>query len=160
MVNGVRFDTRDVERREALARLELERERTGDGPACEDSVKPSLQIRVHPWLVQCFGPEVAYDKAERSHRFIEESLELVQACGATRDECLQLVDYVYGCPAGERTQEVGGVLITLAALCIAHGVDMSKCGEVELARIWTKIDRIREKQATKPKHSPLPEARC
>jgi len=35
---------------------------------------------------------------------------------------------------------------------------MHKNGEVELNRIWTKVDEIRAKQACKPSHSPLPEA--
>lgn len=29
--------------------------------------------------------------------------------------------------------------------------------EVELRRIWTKVEKIRAKQAAKPKHSPLPQ---
>ena len=39
------------------------------------------------------------------HRFLEEALELVQACGATASEAHQLVDYVYGRPVGEPAQE-------------------------------------------------------
>jgi NTP pyrophosphatase (non-canonical NTP hydrolase) len=115
-----------------------------------------FQKRVDPWLMACFGETIARDKQERSHRFIEEALELVQACGCTASEAHQLVDYVYGRPVGERAQEVGGVMVTLAALCLAHGIDMHDAAEVELARIWTKVEAIRAKQAAKPKHSPLP----
>lgn len=116
-----------------------------------------FQSRVAPWMQACFGPEISADIPERNHRFIEESLELVQAGGATRSECHQLVDYVYGRPAGEPGQEVGGVMVTLAALCLARGIDMHECGERELARVWTCVEKIRAKQAAKPKHSPLPE---
>lgn len=116
-----------------------------------------FQERVNPWLLACFGQEIADDTQERNHRFLEESLELVQACGCTPSEAHQLVDYVYGRPVGEKTQEVGGVMVTLAALCLAQRIDMHQCGEVELARIWTKVEKIRAKQAAKPKHSPLPE---
>jgi hypothetical protein len=49
-------------------------------------------------------------------------------------------------------------MVTLAALCLAHGLDMHDAAETELARIWTKVEAIRAKQAAKPKHSPLPEA--
>lgn len=49
-------------------------------------------------------------------------------------------------------------MVTLAALCLAHGEDMHAAGETELARIWTKVEAIRTKQAAKPKHSPLPAA--
>ena len=118
----------------------------------------SFQARVQPWMMECFGAEISADGAERNHRFLEESLELVQACGCTASEAHQLVDYVYGRPVGERAQEVGGVMVTLAALCLAQGLDMHAAGETELARIWTKVEAIRAKQTAKPKHSPLPVA--
>lgn len=115
-----------------------------------------FQDRVAPWLQECFGPEIAANRIERNHRFLEEALELVQANGCTRDEAHQLVDYVFSRPVGELRQEVGGVMVTLAALCLASGAHMHLDGETELARIWTKVDQIRAKQAAKPKHSPLP----
>lgn len=117
----------------------------------------NFQVRVDAWIQHCFGAAIGADKVERNHRFIEEALELVQAGGCTRSEAHQLVDYVYGRPVGELGQEVGGVMNTLAALCTAQGVDLSAEAEKELARVWTKSDAIRAKQATKPKHSPLPE---
>ena len=116
-----------------------------------------FQGRVRPWMWKCFGKEIAADTVERNHRFIEEALELVQACGASASECHQLVDYVFDRAAGEKDQEVGGVMVTLAALCLAHDENMHGAGERELRRIWTKVDQIRAKQAAKPKHSPLPE---
>lgn len=112
----------------------------------------------NPWLNACFGAEIASDKIERNHRFLEESLELVQACGCTRSEAHQLVDYVFGRPEGQPSQEVGGVMVTLAALCLAQGMDMDQAGEIELARVWTMVEQIRAKQAAKPRHSPLPES--
>lgn len=117
-----------------------------------------FQQRVQPWMLACFGPMIAGDRKERNHRFLEESLELVQSTGCTASEAHQLVDYVYGRPVGEPAQEVGGVMVTLAALCLANELDMHECGETELARIWTKVEAIRAKQAAKPKHSPLPES--
>lgn len=116
----------------------------------------SFQDRVHPWLMECFGQQIASDKAERNHRFLEEALELVQALGCTPESAHQLVDYVYGRPVGHPPQEVGGVMVTLAALCLAQEMDMHQAGETELARIWTKLEQIRMKQAAKPKHGPLP----
>lgn len=117
----------------------------------------TFQARVQPWLLACFGAMIAGDREERNHRFLEEALELVQALGCTRGEAHQLVDYVFGRPVGEPRQEVGGVMVTLAALCLAHSLDMHADGETELARIWTKVEAIRAKQAAKPKYSPLPE---
>lgn len=117
-----------------------------------------FQQRVQPWMMECFGPVIAADRVERNHRFLEESLELVQSLGCTQSEAHQLVDYVFGRPVGEPAQEVGGVMVTLAALCLANGLDMHDAGEVELARISVPetVAKIRAKQAAKPKHSPLP----
>lgn len=120
-------------------------------------VKP-LQSRVQPWMMACFGPEISADKLERSDRFIEEALELVQSGDYPKERVLALVDYVYGRDKGEMPQEVGGVMITLAAFCLAHDIDMHEAGETELARIWTKVDKIRAKQAAKPTGSALPVA--
>lgn len=116
----------------------------------------TYQSRVGPWMMECFGPMIAVDRVERHHRFLEEALELVQATGCTADEARQLIEYVYGRPVGEVGQEVGGVMVTLAALCLAHGLDMHEAGETELARVWTKVEQIRAKQAAKPKYGPLP----
>jgi hypothetical protein len=136
---------------------EIERLRTALS-ALSSVETAAFQQRVQPWMLECFGPEISANTQERNHRFLEESLELVQACGATQSEAHQLVDYVYGRPVGDRHQEVGGVMVTLAALCLAQGLDMHAAGETELVRIWTKVDQIRAKQAAKPKHSPLPVA--
>jgi len=118
----------------------------------------SFQQRVKPWLLTCFGIKISNDTTERNHRFLEEALELVQACGCTQSESHQLVDYVFNRPVGEKYQEVGGVMVTLAALCLAQveKIEMHNCGEIELARIWTCVEKIQAKQEAKPKHSPLP----
>jgi hypothetical protein len=118
------------------------------------------QARVQPWMMECFGAEISADRIERNHRFFEEATELVQANGMTRSEAHQLVDYVFDRPVGELHQEVGGVMVTLAALCLASSQDMHAAGEMELARINRPdmVIRIRAKQASKPKHSPLPTA--
>lgn len=120
--------------------------------------KLPLQNHVRKWTHECFGDEIARDTVERNHRFLEEALELVQAGDCTKAEALQLVEYVYSRPAGELRQEVGGVLVTLAALCNAREIDMLKAGEAELARCFDNIERIRAKQKAKPKVGPLPEA--
>lgn len=116
-----------------------------------------FQDRVDRWLLACFGLEIARNKTERNHRFLEEALELAQACNCTKAEALQLVDYVFSREIGEPTQEVGGVMNTLAALCIAHEIDMEDAGHIEVDQCWTKLDQIRAKHAAKPSFSPLPQ---
>lgn len=119
-----------------------------------------FQARVLPWLMECFGAEIAADRVERCDRFIEEALELVQSLDWPADRAHALVDYVFGRPVGEPHQEVGGVMVTLAALCQAAGLDMVRGGEDELARIMRPeiVQKIRAKQAAKPTGSALPVA--
>lgn len=133
------------------------RERAALSASTSAAEPVAFQQCVQPWMMACFGAEISADVAERNHRFLEESLELVQSTGCTASEAHQLVDYVYGRDIGETNQEIGGVMVTLAALCLALGEDMHAAGETELARIWTKVEKIRAKQAAKPKHSPLPQ---
>jgi len=112
----------------------------------------TYQARVRLWMLKCFGQDISDDRFERNCRFLEESLELVQSVGMTRAEAMELVDYVYGRPLGEPGQEVGGVMVTLAALCAAHCLSMSDEGETELRRVSnpSTMARIRTKQANKP----------
>lgn len=117
----------------------------------------TLQTQVRKWTNAAFGKEVSNDRDERNHRFLEEALELVQAQGCTRIDAHTLVDYVFERPAGEPRQEVGGVMLTLAALCNASDLDMSAAAQDEMRRVWDKIETIRAKQAAKPKNSPLPQ---
>ena len=123
-------------------------------------VEDKFQEKIKSWVVFCFGETIANDKAERNHRFLEESLELVQACECTAEEAHMLVDYVFNRPVGEKYQEVGGVMVTLAALCSAQDLDMATDGYIELGRIHRPeiMRKIQEKQASKPKSSPLPVA--
>jgi hypothetical protein len=45
---------------------------------------------------------------------------------------------------------VAGVLVTLAALCSAHDIDLHACGEPELAQVRPRIDAIRARHAGEP----------
>lgn len=113
------------------------------------------QSRVLEWAIACFGEDLTRNPPQRNHRFLEESLELVQAMGCTEEEALQLVKYVFARPAGEPRQEIGGVMVTLALLCAVNDIDLATCADDELKRIWGKIEQIRAKQAAKPEFSPL-----
>lgn len=117
----------------------------------------TFQERVAPWMQECFGPEISKDVTERGDRFLEEALELLQANGYDLTRVSTLVDYVASRPSGQPSQEVGGVMVTLAAYCLAKGIDMHEAGERELQRIWTKVPQIRAKQQAKRDiHGPLP----
>jgi len=109
-----------------------------------------FQKRVAVWMAACFPPEVVNDSVERGFRFYEEATELLQASGISREECHNLVDYVFNRPVGKAEQELGGVLITLHAFASTHNLDVAKAGEGELDRVWQNIDKIRSKHFSKP----------
>lgn len=118
----------------------------------------SFQDRAFKWWEECLGSlGEPLSSPQRVHRFIEESLELAQACDIPKEEVLALVEYVYNRPKGLVHQEVGGVLVCLAVLCRARNIIMHHAGEVELARCNTNMEKIRSKQASKKNYaSPLP----
>lgn len=118
----------------------------------------SFQTRVRQWSLDCFGAEVTAERLERGDRFLEEVFELLQSGNYPRERIAQLAAYVWSRPTGEPSQEVGGVMVTLAAYCQAHGLDMHQAGETELERVGTKVEAIRAKQAAKPVGSALPQA--
>lgn len=110
-----------------------------------------FQSRMDPWLLECFGEALARDPHERNLRFAEEALELLQSLHLSRDAAHKMVDLVWDRPAGEAAQEVGGVMMTLAALCQANGLHLQTLAEAELARVSapTTTAAIRRKQAQK-----------
>ncbi|MBT9290402.1 hypothetical protein [Prosthecodimorpha staleyi] len=117
----------------------------------------SFQRRVVEWLRACFPTSSVNDQQERMHRFLEESLELAQAAGCSKREALELVDYVFAREVGNRRQEVGGVMVTLAGLCHAMQIDLDEAAEAELDRNWRRIELIRAKQANRRPNSALPQ---
>jgi hypothetical protein len=118
----------------------------------------SFQHRVGKWMQACFGADISADRLERGDRLVEEVLELLQSVGYPPERVVALLAYVWDRPAGDPQQEVGGVMVTLAAFCAAHDLGMHTDGEAELDRIWGKIEQIRAKQAAKPTGSALPKA--
>lgn len=117
-----------------------------------------FQPKVEAWIKDCFGSLASQNPRDRGDRFIEEALELAQSNGYTRERVEELLDYVYSRPAGEPSQEVGGVMVTLAGYCSVIGVNMQEAAETELARVSTPeiIEKIRTKEANKPKGSARP----
>lgn len=119
----------------------------------------SFQNRSRKWVIACFGSEAAQDLRVRRHRFVEEAIELDQALGGTADEAHALINYVYGREIGQPTQEVGGVMVTLASLCSAASICLTLEAEHGLFDCWNRIDKIRQKQKDKVDYAgPLPVA--
>lgn len=126
--------------------LEIERVRA------RSKVSPdAFQQRVAAWMDECFDRSLYGNMTERGDRFLEEVLELLQSKGYDPSRVDTLVRYVYSRPIGEPSQEVGGVMVTLAGFCSVAGLDMAQAGIDELARITSPdvMQKIRRKQAAK-----------
>ena len=110
-----------------------------------------FQARVSKWMDECFLPSLYSNMTERGDRLLEEVLELLQSSGYDQARVETLVRYVFGRPVGEPSQEVGGVMVTLAGYCWVAGLDMHAAGEAELARINdpAMMAKIRTKQESK-----------
>lgn len=90
------------------------------------------------WALRCFGAAAAHNHDERVRRFAEEALELAQSARMSEEAAIDLVRYVYSRPAGELTQEVGGVSLSLLNLCEFVGVSADECELRELNRVLSK----------------------
>jgi len=110
-----------------------------------------FQTRVADWMMRCFGADITSSLEERCFRFFEEAGELCQALGMTEQQARDVVAYTWSRDKGEPAQEVGGVMVTLAAACHAAGLDMVAAGETELARINDPetAEKIRQKHHNK-----------
>jgi hypothetical protein len=103
------------------------------------------------WAAEAFGGQ-DMNHENRAKRFVEEALELAQACGLQRWDVLNVFNHVYDRPPGEVTQEVGGVGVTLLCLCEALHLSADGCERAELSRVQAKPAahwqaRLVEKQA-------------
>lgn len=115
-----------------------------------------FQKRADNWVITCFGIGTARNTVERSHRFIEEALELYQASGGDLSSAQKLAVHVFAKPEGVIADEVGGTMVTLASLCSALGVDMEIAADDEIRKLWQKIVEKRAKHFSKDPESPLP----
>lgn len=119
----------------------------------------AFQMRVLFWMRRVWGhrfEEIGMNGKERQLRFLEEALETTQAGGLTREDVISVLNYTYNRPVGHLPQEVGGVYITLSALCTQAGIDMVAEGEKELERIHQPevMERIRAKHDLPPGEGP------
>lgn len=110
-----------------------------------------FQDQAVAWCREVFGADTLCDVNERAMLFVEESLELAQACGVSAEQAHRAVDYVFDRGRGEVEREVGGVMITLSALCEATRVRLWGSALIELDRIQDPavIKRCQRRQAEK-----------
>lgn len=93
------------------------------------------QGRIMRWLRECFGDEVASNRAERAARVLEEACELAQAEGVGVAQVGAICHRVYGRPVGVPEREGAGVMVAMLGWAGASWCDLDLLVEGEVARI-------------------------
>lgn len=86
------------------------------------TLRDGRQDLAHAWVTETFGPDHANDLRQRAIRFLEEAIELYQACGGDQHLARNLVDYIYKRDVGDIYKEVGDVGFMLLSVSSAAGV--------------------------------------
>jgi hypothetical protein len=97
-----------------------------------------FQKIVYDWAVACFGLAHVQDRTIRGMRLLEEALEFAQAVNVPMEKCREIADYVYSRPAGEPSQELGGVAVTMLAAASSIGVHAHDVVQAEVSRVLAK----------------------
>lgn len=108
------------------------------------------QLIAHKWCARVFGVEQSLCAEHRAIRFLEEAVELFQACGGSTAMAEKIVASVMAKPVGEPFQELGGVGVTLLALAASLGMSADGAEDRELYRCQSKPDEwFRERNQKK-----------
>lgn len=98
----------------------------------------ALTVIAVEWGIRCFGASHMSSRYLRALRFVEEAIELAQACGVPESKVVECARLVYSRPSGLPYQEVGGSMVTLTVLCHALGIDLEDAFQVEVRRCLSK----------------------
>jgi hypothetical protein len=109
----------------------------------------SLEGRVLRWIETRLGMPNVHPR-ERAMRLLEETVELAQAEGITREMVERQVQHVYGRPASTPEEEGGGVAVCFLGWCASRGMTMMEVAQEEVDRIEKKpVEEIRASLARK-----------
>lgn len=98
-------------------------------------LRDQRQIEATKWAYRCFAPSEVRSIRQRGLRFLEEAIELAQACGVTKPMIAKLVVAVFDKPIGKIRQEIGGCGTTLLVLASAMCLSADECEAEEMARV-------------------------
>lgn len=107
------------------------------------------QQLVGAWVKRGIGVASYEDMQERGDRVLEEVLELLQSGGYDFNRIPYMMDYVNSRPAGDPHQELGGVMVCLAAYAGSAGLNMETAQWDEYNRIVEKVELIAAKDERK-----------
>lgn len=115
-----------------------------------DSKRDRRQADIFAWAKAAFAVEQATSLPQRGVRLLEEAIEAFQAVGGDPEMAHDLIDYVFGRPAGELRQELGGVGVCILALAAAAGISADEAERFEVERVLSKpLDHFRQRNAMK-----------
>lgn len=109
-----------------------------------------MQEDVVLWGDECFGKAINLNPQERILRVLEESFEVAQVLGISEGAVIAQLLHTYSRPVGEINDELGGVTICLYLLAEALNINCEANFYQTLQKCWERINKIREKQKTKP----------
>lgn len=107
-----------------------------------------LQNKVIRWQDKCFGWKMRMN-VRSAHAFIEEAIELAQACGLSEREVGMHVARIFAKPKGLVEQEIGGVMLTLASVANVYSLDMLKIMNDHVDWCEAHTDEIRDRYLVK-----------
>lgn len=95
------------------------------------------QGQIRNWMFNMVKAPDQWDPVNRGQRILEEVAEACQCpeIGLSEQQCHDIITYVYNRPTGVYHQEIGGIIVTLLALCDATKEDLYQCMVDEIARI-------------------------
>lgn len=103
------------------------------------------------WAKSVFG-DVAMDPTERALRMMEEAAEVAQGVGVPLDIIQRTVARTYQRPVDDPAKEIGGLLVTVYALCGRLQLDPEFLLDTEVERILSKDPQLwRDKHNMKVK---------
>ena len=111
-----------------------------------DTLTPGMAI----WVIRTFGEGAQKSRRERAFRFVEEALELAQACGLSHGDVANVGDYVYSRPMGNLSQEVGGVMLTLGPLAENLNISLWDAAMNAFVDCTKSAEQIKKKHWSKP----------
>jgi hypothetical protein len=110
-----------------------------------------IQTEFMDFVLDAWGPESATPD-ERARRFLEEAVELAQACGVGRDQMWRIFSRVTAKPPGVANREFAQAQLTLLGVSAALGMKSSAAAAaaIELNRLKASgVERQRQRRDEK-----------
>lgn len=104
-----------------------------------------LQLACYLAVKNVLGQSCVENKIERSLRYLEESIELVQSIGLSKEQAQKILNRVYDRPVNPYVaDEIGGSMFTLMVLAATLNFDPMICCDEALTYFCKNAEKIQE----------------